>query len=134
MDEIDLSLFKDPELSCPNIPFLEPPLIVPSMNDFNALSSQLDELIVDINTQHLRSKLEKTKRQRLNSMIKNIEREIALLSKTVTQTQANITILKQQVESLIQMRSGDLAQLTTITYRCLCECTILSFPHSPTLS
>jgi len=61
------------------------------MNDYNTLSSQLDQLSVDINTQNLRSKLEKTKRQRLNSMIKNIECEIALLSKTVTQTQANIT-------------------------------------------
>ena len=110
MDDIELLLFEDPDLSYPNIPFLEPQVIVRSMIDFNTLSSQLDQLSVDINTQNLRSKLEKTKRQRLTSMIKNIEREIALLSKTVTQTQASITILKQQVESLIQMSSGDLAQ------------------------
>jgi len=54
-------------------------------------------------------------------MIKNIEREIALLSKTVTQTQANITILKQQVDNMVQMCSRDLAQLTTVTYRCLSQ-------------
>ena len=50
MDDIELSLFEEPDLSCPNMPFLEPPVIVPSMNDFNTLNSQLDQLSVDINT------------------------------------------------------------------------------------
>ena len=67
---MELSLFEDPDLSCPDIPFLEPPVILPSMNDFNTLSSQQDQLGVDINTQNMRCKLEKTKRQRLNSTIK----------------------------------------------------------------
>ena len=52
MDDIDLSLFEDPDLSYQNIPFLEPPVIVPSMNDFNILNSHLDQLSVDINTQN----------------------------------------------------------------------------------
>ena len=61
-------------MSYPNITFLEPPIIVPSMYDVNTINSHLDQLSVDINTQNLRSKLEKTKRHRLNT------------KKTVTQT------------------------------------------------
>ena len=139
MNDIDLSLFEDPELVYPNAPFLEPPVIAPSAIDFHELSSKMDQISVDVNTQHLRSKLEKCKRQRLSSTIRNIEREIAALSNTINQTQTNITKLNQQIESLVLMRNGDLAQLTTITYRCLSRMhniiiTILPYMIMPTRS
>ena len=60
MDDIDLTLFEDPDMSYQNIPFLESQIIVPSMHDVNVINSKLDQLSVDINTQNLRSKLEKT--------------------------------------------------------------------------
>ena len=128
MNDVDLSLFEDPELACSNIPFLEPP----SANDFHVLSSEMDQISVDVNTQHLRRKLEKSKRQRLSLTIKNIEREIAALSNIITQTQTNITKLNLKIESLLLMRNGDLAQLTTITYRCLSRMhniIIATLPH-----
>ena len=78
----------------------------------------MDQISIDLNTQQLRNKLEKCKRQRLSTTIQNIEREIATLSSTVNQTQANIVNLNKQIESLITARNGDLAQLTTVTYRC----------------
>ena len=81
----DIDFIEDPDMSYPNIPFLEPPIIVPSMHDVNIINSQLDQLSVDVNAQNLRNKLEKTKKQRLNTTVRNIEREIALLTKTVAQ-------------------------------------------------
>ena len=101
------------------------------MHDVNTINSQLDQLSVDVNTQNLRSKLEKTKRQRLNTTVKIIEHEIALLTKTVTRTQANIMVLKQQIENLMQARNGDLAQLTTVTYRCLSRMHNILIPILP---
>ena len=89
------------------------------MHDINVINSQLDQLSVDINTQNLRSKLEKIKRQRLNTTVRNIEREIALLTKTVAKTKSNITVLKQQIENLTQACNEDLARLKTVTYRCM---------------
>ena len=116
MNDIDLSLFDDPELMCPNITYLEPPMIAPTANDYHLLSSQMDQISIDLNTQQLRNKLGKCKRQRLSTIILNIEREIATLSSTVNQTQANIVNLNKQIESLLIVCNGDLAQLTTVTY------------------
>jgi len=95
MNDNDLLLFEDYELLYPNISFLEPPVIVPTMNDFNMLTSRMDQLDVDLNTQHLRNKLEKNKRQKLSAAVKSIEREVALLTKTITQTKTNIATLTQ---------------------------------------
>ena len=103
---------------CPNIAYLEPPMIAPTANDYHLLRSQMDQISIDLNTQQLRNKLEKCKRQRLSTTIQNIEREITTLSSTVNQTQANIVNLNKQIESLITARNGDLAQLITVTYRC----------------
>ena len=119
MNDINLSPFDDPELVCPNITYLEPQMIAPSANDYHSLSSQMDQISVDMNSQHLRSKLEKCKRQRLSSTIRNIEREIATLTSIINQTQTSIAKLNQQIESLQLARNGDLAQLTTVTHRCL---------------
>jgi len=118
MNDIDLFLFDDPELVCPNITYLEPPMIAPTANDYHLLSSQMDQISIDLNTQQLLNKLEKCKRQRLSTTIRNIEREIATISSTINQTQANIVKLNQQIESLLIARNGDLVQLTTVTYRC----------------
>jgi len=118
MNDIDLFLLDDTELMCPNVTYLEPPMIAPTANDYYLLISQMDQISIDLNTQQLRNKLEKCKRQRLSTTIQNIEREIATLSSTVNQTQANIVNLNKQIESLITARNGDLAQLTTVTYRC----------------
>jgi len=50
MNDIDLSLFDDSELMCPNIDYLEPPMIAPTANDYHLLSSQMDQISIDLNT------------------------------------------------------------------------------------
>ena len=105
MNNIDLSLFDDSELMCPDIDYLEPPMIAPKANDYYLLSSQMDQISINLNTQQLRNKLEKCKRQRLSTTIQNIEREIATLTSTVNQTQANIVKLNNQIEGLITARN-----------------------------
>ena len=72
-----------------------------------------------MNNKDLRSRLEKAKRQRLNITVRNIERELTLLTETVAQTQSNITMLKQQIKNLTRESNGDFARLTTVTYRSL---------------
>jgi len=119
MNDDDLLMFDDHELLYPNLSFPEPPVIVPTMNDLNILTCRMDQLDVDLNTQNLRNKLEKNKRQKLSATVKNIEREVALLTKTITQTKNNIATLTQQVENLTCQYNRDMAQLATVNYRCL---------------
>ena len=63
--------------------------------------------------------MEKNKRQKLSAAVKSIERVVALLTKTITQTKTNIVTLTQQIENLISQHNRDIAQLTTINYQCL---------------
>ena len=74
-------------------------MIAPTANDYHLLSSQMDQISIDLNTQQLRNKLEKCKRQRLSATI-----QIATLTSTVNQTQANIVNLNKQIEGLITER------------------------------
>ena len=103
MNDDDLLLFEDHELRYPNIFFPEPPMIVPAMNDLNILTCRMDQLDVDLNTQHLRNKLEKNKRQKLSAAVKSIEREVALLTKTITQTKTYIDTLTQQIDPKLDL-------------------------------
>ena len=119
MNNDDLLIFDDQELMYLNPSFLEPPVIVPTMNDINILTGRMDQLDIDLNTQDLRNKLEKHKRQKLNAMVKNIEREVSLLTKIISQTKNEITSLSQQVENLTCQYNRDMAQLATVNYRCL---------------
>ena len=118
MNDDDLLMLNDHELLYLNPFFPEPPVIVPTMNDINILTCRMDQLDVDLNTQNLRNKLEKNKK-RINATVKNIEREVALLTKTITQNKNNITTLTQQVENLTCQYNRDMAQLATVNYRCL---------------
>jgi len=59
MDDMDLTLFEDPDVICPNATFLEPSVLIPSIHDVNVLNNQLNQLSVDMNTQDLRSRLER---------------------------------------------------------------------------
>ena len=118
-------------MTCPNVPFLKPSVIIPSIHDVNVINTQLNQLSVGMSTQGLRSKLEKAKRQRLNTTVRNIEREVTLLTKTVAQTQSNITMLRQQIENLTQVSNGDFARLATVTYRCLLKMHNILIPILP---
>jgi len=56
IDNIDLSLFDDPDMTCPDVPFLDPSILIPSFTDVNTISNQLNQLNVDLNTQDLRGR------------------------------------------------------------------------------
>ena len=86
MEDIDLTLFDDPVMTCPDAPFLEPSVLIPPFHDVNLINNQINQLSIDVNTQDLRSRPEKVKSQWLSATIKNLRQEITLLNESVAQT------------------------------------------------
>ena len=76
---------------------LNPPDLLSPPNDIAALTSQIEKLSIDINTQSLRVEIERAKQQRLSSSLKRIKRDLVSPSQESTQLRYELDALKRFV-------------------------------------
>ena len=85
-EDVDLTLFEEPYSLFSNMPIIEPIETFPAQQDLVVLNNQLSQMSIDLNTQNLRVKIVKVKRQKLRTAIRNIKNEILPADQIETQT------------------------------------------------
>ena len=103
----------------PEVVPLGPPNLYSVPDEVASLSSQLEQLSIDVHTQSLRVAIEIAKRQRLGTMMRKIKRDIISPKQLSSQIQYDNNNLHMRLTDLQQEYNHKLAQVTTITYRSL---------------
>ena len=113
MNDFDLNdLLNDPT------PLFPEPLPSPS-EDFIYLSQRTDQLIMDVNTEHLKIELEILKLQRLRKSVKQLKSEVSILKQILNQKQAENDQLREQMTALNATIFSELTCLTQRIHCCL---------------
>ena len=68
--------------------------------DTLSLNRQIEQLSVDLNTQHLQIEVEKLKRQKLKTTIKRVRQESVPIHQVVAQLQSNNAVMREQLRPI----------------------------------
>ena len=92
--------------------------LFPNDPEITSLSTQLEKLPIEFHTHELQLRIERIKRQKMETKIKPLKREILNKNKLMQDMHAKIDQLKYEVEVHHMLCEGMLANLRTITFRC----------------
>jgi len=112
-------------------------LIVPMPHDeINNLTQKLELLTIDTNSNGLRIEVERAKRRRLQTKIKQTERNLSLASSEITVLRDEIAQLREQQNLINLQLDGDHARTSTLAFRSLSRVSqilsILALRNAPT--
>ena len=93
----------------------------PTPNDIITLSKQIENLSLNVNTQGLKLKLEKMRRQKLGATLKRVKQDSIPLHRMVTQLQRDNDILREQFSASDNIHYRETARLRDFTYFCLSQ-------------
>ena len=108
--------------------------LFPSYHDIAILNDQIAKLTIDLNTQSLRIEVEKTKRQKLNIILKRIRHEKTLPDHSLMGIRNDINVITEQLGAVRNMYESELARIGLTTYRCftrLHQILITTVPRIP---
>jgi len=92
--------------------------LVPPYLDITTLNDGITSLSIELNTQSLRIEIEKTKRQKLNMMIKRNRHERMPSDSLITGLRNDINILTEQLGTMRNTYESEMARIGFTTYRC----------------
>jgi len=101
-----------------NDPMLPEPVLYPQ-NDLVFINQRLEQLSVEVNTQNIKLELETLKRRRLRRSMNQIKNEITALSQLLAHQSQEQAILRNQIVTLSESISSELACLTQRTHCCI---------------
>ena len=88
----------------------------PASDDIITLSKHVENLSLDVNTQSLKLKLEKMRRQKLGVTLKWVKHDSILVHRLVTQLQQDNDILKERFNASDNIHYSETARLRVFTY------------------
>ena len=95
-------------------------LIVPMPhNEIDNLTRKLELLIIDTNSNGLRIEVERAKRRRLQTIVKQTERNLSLANSEIMVLKNEIAQLREQQNLINLQLDGDHARTSTLAFRCL---------------
>jgi len=102
----------------------------PQLTDIN---NKINSLAIDANTHSLRIEIEKSKRQRLQTTVKQLKRELLLANDDIALLKNEITQLRDQQNVVNFQLNNENVRTNTLAFRSLSRISqILSFgPHNP---
>ena len=125
----DDCLFYDMDLAIPNllpiediindIPHVKDPEITSLQQEIANINSRLERITIDSNTQSLRAEVERVKRRRLQTSLKQVRNklfhpcpDVAILKQEMNE--------RQQCQNAINFQfDGELARMSSLMFRCL---------------
>jgi len=112
-------------------------LIVPMPhNEINDLTRKLELLMIDTNSNGLRMEVERAKRRRLQTIVKQTERNLSLASSEIMVLKNEIAQLREQQNLINLQLDGDHARTSTLAFRCLSRVSqllsIMALRNAPT--
>ena len=122
-----------PEGSLPNEPLpLDDLLTMMPQLEMTDLSSKLDSLAIDANTHGLRIEIERSKRQRLQTTVKQLKRDLAIANDEIAFLKNDIAHIREQQNIINFQLSNDNVRTNTLAFRSLSRISqILAFgPHT----
>ena len=90
-------------------------LITPS--DVDELKRKLDNLIIECNTLNLRLEIERTKRQRLQTTVRQLKRDAVAPSPSLLEIRNELSEFKRQQEASNYLLDGENTRTNTLTFR-----------------
>ena len=97
----------------------ENPSIISTQRDIVALSSQLDQLSLETGTQSLRIELEKHKRQKLRTTIRQIKQNMISPCPVTASLKYEFDVMQRNQNAVNFQLEGEITTMRTITFRCL---------------
>ena len=97
----------------------ENPSITSTQPDIVALSSRLDQLSLEAGTQSLRIELEKHKRQKLRTTIRQIKQNMNSPCPDAVSLKYEFDIMQRNQDAMNYQLEGEMTTMRTITFRCL---------------
>jgi len=85
--------------------------------DVNELKRELDSLIIECNTLNLRLEIEKTKRQRLQSTVRQLKRDVVAPPPDLLEIRNELNEFKRQQDATNYLLDGENARTNTLTFR-----------------
>ena len=83
-----------------------------------ALTTQVEQLNIDIHTQSLRVEVERVKRQKLRATLKRVSREVIPSNHILFQVRHDMAIMQEQVITIRCLYESEIARLGILSYRC----------------
>ena len=72
--------------------------LFPTYNNIRMISDQIDKLMVDLNTQHLRVEIERVKRQKMQLLMRQLRNKMAPADPIVDQLRPEVALLTQKLD------------------------------------
>jgi len=95
-------------------------LLLPTPHtEINDLTQKFELLTVDINTHGLRLEVERAKRHRLQSTVKQMRQDLSLASAEILMFKNEITQFRDHQNSINFQLDNDHARTSTLAFRCL---------------
>ena len=85
--------------------------------DFAEWGRKIDNLIIECNTLNLRLEVEKSKRQRLQSTVRQIKRDMVIPCPDLTSIQRDFDRFKEQQNTANYIMDGENARTNTLAFR-----------------
>jgi len=92
--------------------------LFPTYHDIRKTSDLMDKLTIDLNTQHFWVEIERVKRQKMRLLMRHLRNKMAPADRIVDQLRQEVALLTQKMGSLTEAYNGEIARLSTVTYRC----------------
>jgi len=93
-------------------------MIIPTMHyDVNELNRKIDNLTIEHNTLGLRLEIEKTKRQRVQSSVRQLKRDVVIPCPDLLELKNELIQFKEQQSAINYQLDGENARTNTLAFR-----------------
>ena len=98
---------------------LDDPTVAVVHPDIVALNQRLDHLSLETNTQGLRIAVERAKRQKLRTTIRQVRQDMLLPCPDIVSLRHDIETMREHQNAVNCQFDGEITRLNTLTFRCL---------------
>ena len=98
---------------------LNDPTVAITHPDIVALNQRLDHLSLETNTQGLRIGVERAKRQKLRTTIRQVRQDMLLICPDIMSVRNDIETMRGSQNAVNYQLDGEITRLNTLTFRCL---------------
>ena len=88
----------------------------PPSDDMLSLNRQVEQLSVDLNTQHVEIEAEKLKRQKLKTTIRRVRQESVPIHQVLVQLQNDNTIMREQLSAISNFYVSEIGLKSLVTH------------------
>ena len=97
----------------------ENPSVTVTHPDIVALNSRLDHLSLETNTQALRIKVERAKRQRLSATVRQVKQNMLLSCPDIASLKDDVEVMQGNQNAINYQLEGEITNMNVMTFRCL---------------